>query len=109
MPPELRRHVTVRRHDLRADPPTGAFDLVLSRNVAFTYFAPESQLAVLAKLTGALGRGGALVIGAHERLPEPAPEPEPWPGVRGVFRRVDNGAGQGYACGDSMRLEGSMR
>jgi chemotaxis protein methyltransferase CheR len=85
---QLRRHVTVRGHDLRADLPTGAFDLVLCRNVAFTYFAPECQRAVLAKLAGALRHGGALVIGIHERLPEPAPELQPWLGVRGVFRHV---------------------
>jgi chemotaxis protein methyltransferase CheR len=86
--PQLRRHVTVRCHDLRAHPPTGSFDLVLCRNVAFTYFAPERQRAVLANLAGALGPGGALVIGIHERLPEPAPELRPWLGVRGVFRHV---------------------
>lgn len=86
--PQVRRHVTVRGHDLRADPPTGTFDLVLCRNVAFTYFAPQGQRAVLAKLAGALGRGGALVIGIHETLPEPTPELEPWLGVRGVFRHV---------------------
>jgi chemotaxis protein methyltransferase CheR len=75
-------------YDLRADPPTGSFDLVLCRNVAFTYFAPECPRDLLAKLAGALGRGGALVIGIHERLPEPAPELKLWLGVRGVFRHV---------------------
>jgi chemotaxis protein methyltransferase CheR len=89
--PDIRRHVTVRRHDLRAAPPPGPFDLVLCRNVAFTYFAPDVQRSVLAKLTGAVGLGGALVIGIHERLPEPAAGLAPWPGTRGVFRHVTPG------------------
>jgi chemotaxis methyl-accepting protein methylase len=106
---QLRRHVTVRGHDLRADLPIGIFDLVLCRNVAFTYFAPECQRAVLAKLAGALRRGGALVLGIHERLPEPAPELQPWPGVRGVFRH-DWQRGP-YACSDSIaaRREHAMK
>jgi len=41
--PQVRHLVTVRGHDLRADPPTGTFDVVLCLNVAFTYFAPQCQ------------------------------------------------------------------
>ena len=86
--PEHRRLVTVRRHDLRARAPAGPFDLVLCRNAAFTYFAPERQRAVLRELTGALRTGGALVIGAHEQLPSPLPRLERWPDTRAVFRRT---------------------
>jgi chemotaxis protein methyltransferase CheR len=69
--PRYRRLVTVRRHDLGTDPPPGRFDLVLCRNVAFTYFAPERQRAVVERLTGALRPGGALVIGLHETSQSP--------------------------------------
>ena len=86
--PEHTRRVTVARHDLRAPPPPGRFDLVLCRNVAFTYFAPEPQRAVLGHLGAALRPGGALVIGLHESLPEPAAPFEPWPGARAVHRRI---------------------
>ncbi|MEY2533666.1 MAG: chemotaxis protein methyltransferase CheR [bacterium] len=86
--PEHRRLVTVVRHDVRAPPPAGPFDLVLCRNVAFTYFAAEGQRAVLAHLAAALRPGGALAIGLHERLPElPAPF-APWPDARAVLRRA---------------------
>jgi chemotaxis protein methyltransferase CheR len=83
--PEVRRRVTVREHDLDDEPPAGPFDLVLCRNVAFTYFVPNRQRAVLARLRRAMRPGGALVIGLHEQLPEAAGF-EPWPGVRSVFR-----------------------
>jgi chemotaxis protein methyltransferase CheR len=88
---EYRRLVTLGRHDLRASPREGAFDLVLCRNVAFTYMANEPQRIVLGSLAGVLRPAGALVIGLHESLPSPAPEFEPWPGARAVFRRISSG------------------
>jgi chemotaxis protein methyltransferase CheR len=85
---EHRRRVTVARHDLHEPPPAGPFDLVLCRNVAFTYFAPDAQPAVLAHLAAALRPGGALVLGLHEALSDPAPGFAPWPGARAVHRYV---------------------
>jgi chemotaxis protein methyltransferase CheR len=84
--PEHRPRVTVARHDLRDAPPDGPFDLVLCRNAAFTYFGPDAQRAVLANLAAALRPGGALVLGLHEMLPDPAPGFTPWPGARAVHR-----------------------
>jgi chemotaxis protein methyltransferase CheR len=84
--PEIAARVTVARHDVRDPPPDGPFDLVLCRNVAFTYLDAERRRAVLAHLAGALRPGGALVIGLHETLPA-APQLAPWPGVRAVYRR----------------------
>jgi chemotaxis protein methyltransferase CheR len=86
--PEPRRLVRLERHDLRAPAPDGPFELVLCRNVAFTYLEIERQRAVLGHLAAALRPGGALVIGLHESLPQAAPEFEPWPGARAVFRRT---------------------
>jgi chemotaxis protein methyltransferase CheR len=86
--PEHRRLVKLGRHDLRARPPEGSFDLVLCRNVAFTYMAAEPQRVVLGRLAAVLRANGALVIGLDESLPRPAPEFEPWPGARAVFRRT---------------------
>jgi chemotaxis protein methyltransferase CheR len=71
--PRFRRAVTVTRHDLRDPAPGGPFDLVLCRNVAFTYFDTDGQRAVLARLAGTMPAGAALVVGAHERLPDGAP------------------------------------
>lgn len=83
--PAYREPVEFLRHDLRADAPPGPFDLVLCRNVAFTYFAEPLQREVGDRLVRSLRAGGALVVGAHE-----APildELEPWPHARGVWRR----------------------
>ena len=55
------------RHDLVDN---GPFDLILCRNLAFTYFDDESQAGVLDKLVSILRPGGFLVIGVHERLPD---------------------------------------
>jgi chemotaxis protein methyltransferase CheR len=96
--PEYRRAVTLRRHDLRTPAPGAGFDLVLCRNVAFTYLAVEQQRTVLGHLAAALRPGGALVIGLHEDLPQRALGFEPWADARAVFC---------YACG--QRLEGRMR
>lgn len=85
--PEHRRPVTLRRHDVRTPPPDTGFDLVLCRNVAFTYLSAEHQRTVLGHLAAALRPNGALMIGLHEALPQPAPEFEPWPRARAVFRR----------------------
>ena len=48
--PKYRQPVTLRRHDVREPPPEGPFDVVLCRNVAFTYHAREGRLMVLAHL-----------------------------------------------------------
>jgi chemotaxis protein methyltransferase CheR len=84
--PEFREPVEFLRHDVRDGAPGGPFDLVLCRNLAFTYYADELQLDVGRVLSTSLRSGGALVIGAHETLPEGLNALAPWPGVRGVHR-----------------------
>ena len=65
----------------------GPFDLVLCRNLAFTYFVTGQQMEVLAGIRARLVAGGALVIGGHERLPEGAGDLIPWPGAPCVWRK----------------------
>jgi chemotaxis protein methyltransferase CheR len=84
----LREGVEIRCQDLREEAPSGAFDLILCRNVAFTYFDRPLQRAVLARMLEHLRPGGALVIGLHESLPEAVPDLVPWPEARGVHERV---------------------
>lgn len=86
--PEHRELACVRRHDLRDPPPAEPFDLVLCRNVVFTYLAADGQRTALARLTRALRHGGALTIGLHESLPEPHDGLAPWPATRAIFRRA---------------------
>lgn len=83
--PPYRAPVTLARHDLRSGSPNGPFDLILCRNLAFTYFDLALQREVLETLARCLRPGGALVVGAHESLPEDAAWLEPGPGAQGVY------------------------
>lgn len=67
--PSLRRYVQFSCQDLRAETPSCAFDLILCRNLAFTYFDEALQRQTLQHLHETLQPGGMLVIGVHETLP----------------------------------------
>jgi chemotaxis protein methyltransferase CheR len=60
---------------------------VLCRNVAFTYFDLDLQQEVASRLGGSVGPGGALVLGAHETLPEGSSAFVPWAESLRVYRR----------------------
>jgi chemotaxis protein methyltransferase CheR len=64
-----RQGVQFLQQDVRHEAPPGRFDLVLCRNLAFTYFAPALQKAVLERIAASLEPHGVLVIGSHEHLP----------------------------------------
>jgi chemotaxis protein methyltransferase CheR len=86
--PEYRARVEFVRHDVRTGSPDGPFDLVLCRNLVFTYFDEELQREVGGRLTPALRPGGALVVGAHETLPQGLEGLVPWLSSIGVYRRT---------------------
>lgn len=67
---EFRAGVRFERQDIRLAQPDGPFDLVLCRNLVFTYFDCEGQRVGLRRILERLRPGGFLVIGAHERLPD---------------------------------------
>ena len=85
--PRFRQLVTVVEHDIRDAAPNGPFDIVLCRNLAFTYFDLSLQREVAARLARSLKPGGALVLGSHETLPEGAHGFVPWCSRLGVYRR----------------------
>jgi len=87
---ERHRHdIIFVHHDLRFDTMTGTFDLILCRNLAFTYFAPRLQCQVLKRLADRLRPRGWLVIGAHERLPDAAvPRLLPLAAAPHIFTRI---------------------
>jgi chemotaxis protein methyltransferase CheR len=64
----LRRDITFEVRDIRKDMPEGPFDIVLCRNVAFTYFAEDVQREVGARLVARIVDEGALVVGAKETI-----------------------------------------
>jgi chemotaxis protein methyltransferase CheR len=68
--PALRTGLAFLRQDIRETMPQGPFDLVLCRNLVFTYFAHALQVRLLDQMARRIAPGGLLVIGAHEALPE---------------------------------------
>jgi chemotaxis protein methyltransferase CheR len=85
----FREAVRWRCEDLRSLPTDTEerFDLVLCRNLAFTYFDEAGQRAFLDVLLGRLREGGALVVGSHEAPPSTAAL-APWPGAASVYRKA---------------------
>lgn len=67
---KYRDGLVFRLQDIRAEIPLGPFDLILCRNLVFTYFDPEQQRELLGRIAGALREDGYLMIGAHEKLPD---------------------------------------
>lgn len=67
--PEFREGVELCWADIRKEMPEAAYDLILCRNLVFTYFAPDLQRDLLGRMLARLVPGGFLVIGSHETLP----------------------------------------
>ena len=75
------------RQDIQEEMPPGPFDLVLCRNLVFTYLDLPLQRDILDRLSSVLREGGALVIGKQESLPEGTPHFYPWLNSLRVYRR----------------------
>jgi chemotaxis protein methyltransferase CheR len=86
--PEYREPVTFLLQDIRKAAPEETFALILCRYVAFTYFDATLQSNTLRQLVDRLHRGGALVIGNGETLPEGEFGLIPWSEKEGVYRRI---------------------
>jgi len=84
---EYRQPVIFRLQDIRETTPEGRFDLILCRNVVFTYFDSALQLEILQKILDKLISGGALVIGRTEYLPEGVAGLELWSKATRVYRK----------------------
>lgn len=67
--------------------PEGQIDLLLCRNLAFTYFDAGGRREALARLARSLRPGGALVIGLREPLPASEALFQPWIAELRIFRR----------------------
>lgn len=95
--PRFRDPVSFVHADFTKTRPPGPFDLVLCRNLAFTYFAEDRQREALDRLMAVTTEDGYLVIGAKERLPG---EPGGLRALDGgpIYRRV-NGASREAADG----------
>ena len=83
----FKKRVQFIRQDIRNQQPASSFDLILCRNLVFTYFSEEMQEKSALKIIRRLKPGGGLVIGCHEELPGPFPELVPWLARQKIFRR----------------------
>jgi len=70
---DVRAAVELRRGDIRRDFPECPLDLVLCRNLAFTYFDEAGQRELACAVAARLVTGGVLVLGSHEALPAGVP------------------------------------
>jgi len=86
VPLQHREGVSFLLQDLRSEAPGGFFDLILCRNVAFTYFEASLQAEALDRLVERLAQPGYLVIGAQEKLPHEMSCLIPLPGLPKIFR-----------------------
>ena len=70
--PELKKVVRFEQGDLlRVNPPAASYDLVLCRNTVI-YFNEDVRDALHGRLAASLREGGRLVVGATERVSDPA-------------------------------------
>lgn len=93
----FRRRVELVQQDIREEMPAGVFELVMCRNLVFTYFDSSLQTLLLERILQRLRPGGILVLGAHEQLPS-----GDWPVARShgalpILRRSDRPADEEIA------------
>ena len=85
--PEYKRNIEFLEQDIRRELPVGLFDLILCRNLVFTYFDDARQLKVVSRLVDAMHDDAALVIGVHEKLPEGAEGLSMWFDKQRIYRK----------------------
>jgi chemotaxis protein methyltransferase CheR len=67
--PVFQQPVRFLQQDIRRQIPDDCFDLIVCRNLVFTYFDTPMQCRILEQIEHAFNPGGALIIGIHESLP----------------------------------------
>ncbi len=85
--PEYRCDITFVEQDIRTEQPGGPFDLVLCRNLVFTYFDDELQSQLLECIVATMRDGAALVLGIHEQLPVDTRGISAWFQKQRIYRR----------------------
>ena len=85
--PDFRAGVEFQLQDVRSELPAERFQLVLCRNLVFTYFDEEQQRRCLRRLEDRVESRGILVIGTHESLPSGATRFSPRAEGLGFFQK----------------------
>ena len=86
--PEYRHGVRFMQQDIREQQAEGPFDLVLCRNLVFTYFDKARQSALQQRIVDTMRAGAALVLGAHEQLVGTELGLTAWFEQQAIYRRV---------------------
>jgi len=81
-----RRDIEFRVQDIRQTVPAERFDLVLCRNLVFTYFDESVQGVLLQRMQGRMYPGAGLVTGIHEKLPVPGAGLSAWSDRLRIYR-----------------------
>ncbi len=87
---EYKDRVQFFQQDVREAQPDGPFDLILCRNLVFTYYDETLQSALLTRIVANMRHGASLVLGVHERLPEDAAGVSPWFDDQSIYRLIEN-------------------
>ncbi len=101
--PLFKTGVTFTQQDIHTDTAAGPFELILCRNLVFTYFDKVGQQDALARLAAQLRPGGALVIGRTEQLPPDGAGLAIWDEARRIYRRQGSPSSYSIGC-DQFQL-----
>jgi chemotaxis protein methyltransferase CheR len=83
----FKRPVLFVEHDVRGPVPASALQLILCRNLVYTYYGEDLQREITQRLADALSPGGLLVVGSHETLPDEVPGFVPMSYKRGIYKK----------------------
>lgn len=68
--PKIKQYVTFEQQDIRENTPNGPFEIILCRNLVFTYFNQSLRTKIGARLLHNLTQEGFLVLGRGEKVPD---------------------------------------
>ena len=83
-----RRPLLFIEHDIRAPAPVSGLQLILCRNLVYTYYDEALQRDITRRLASALQPGGILVVGSHEYLPEHVHGLIPLSLEQGIYKKI---------------------
>jgi len=86
---EFKAGVKFAKQNIREQMPQSKFDIVLCRNLVFTYFKEEIQSIILSKITDRIKQNGFLIIGAHESLPNNDYRLKPFEDNKYIYQKLN--------------------
>jgi chemotaxis protein methyltransferase CheR len=84
----FRDDIEFTNQDIRKELPEGLFHLILCRNLVFTYFDNTLQCRVLGEIIRRLMRGGFLITGIHEALPDGEFRLKQYRNIPGIYQKT---------------------